>query len=168
MSGLLLRSARSADLAEIIHLERASAEASHWTETEYASILNGSAENTARRCFLVSEVEECLVGFAIGRVVISGVDGFSELESVVVDAGCRRRGFGRALCAAVIAWSRALGAGEMQLEVRAGSFGAIALYEDLGFAAVGRRGEYYRTPVEDAVLMRLDLTAPGSRATSSE
>ena len=45
----------------------------------------------------------------------------------------------------------------MELEVRAGSVGAIALYEGLGFVVVGRRRGYYREPVEDALLMRLEL-----------
>ena len=45
----------------------------------------------------------------------------------------------------------------MELEVRAGSAGAIGLYEGLGFVGVGRRRGYYRDPVDDAVLMRLDL-----------
>jgi ribosomal-protein-alanine N-acetyltransferase len=43
--------------------------------------------------------------------------------------------------------------------VRAGSAGAIALYERLGFVAVGRRPGYYRSPVEDAVLMRLEVAS---------
>jgi len=33
----------------------------------------------------------------------------------------------------------------------------MALYEGLGFGSVGRRREYYREPVVDAVLMRLKL-----------
>jgi [ribosomal protein S18]-alanine N-acetyltransferase len=45
----------------------------------------------------------------------------------------------------------------VELEVRVGSGGAIALYVGLGFVVVGRRGGYYRGPVEDAVLMRLEL-----------
>jgi ribosomal-protein-alanine N-acetyltransferase len=61
------------------------------------------------------------------------------------------------LCAAVITWSRGQGAVAVELEVRVGSGGAIALYVGLGFVVVGRRGGYYRGPVEDAVLMRLEL-----------
>jgi ribosomal-protein-alanine N-acetyltransferase len=45
----------------------------------------------------------------------------------------------------------------LELEVRAGSGGAIALYAGLGFVVAGRRVGYYREPVEDALLMRLDL-----------
>jgi ribosomal-protein-alanine N-acetyltransferase len=45
----------------------------------------------------------------------------------------------------------------LELEVRAGSGGAIALYAGLGFVVAGRRAGYYREPEEDALLMRLDL-----------
>jgi ribosomal-protein-alanine N-acetyltransferase len=45
----------------------------------------------------------------------------------------------------------------LELEVRAGRAGAIALYTGLGFVIVGRRRRYYREPVDDALLMRLDL-----------
>ena len=54
-------------------------------------------------------------------------------------------------------WCRGQGAAALELEVRAGSEGAIALYAGLGFVGRGRRGGYYLEPVEDAVLMRLDL-----------
>ena len=37
--------------------------------------------------------------------------------------------------------------------VRAGNAPAIALYEKLGFTPVGRRKDFYRDPVEDALLM---------------
>ncbi len=66
-------------------------------------------------------------------------------------------GVGAALCEAVVAWCAGRGATEVELEVRAGSAGAIALYERLGFVAVGRRPGYYRSPMEDAVLMRLEV-----------
>jgi ribosomal-protein-alanine N-acetyltransferase len=64
---------------------------------------------------------------------------------------------GRALCAAVLEWCRARGADAVELEVRAGSLGAIALYRQLRFIEVGRRSAYYRNPEDDAVLMRAAL-----------
>jgi len=93
------------------------------------------------------------VGFAVGAA--AGICG--ELESVVVDVGWRRGGIGRALCAAVVEWCRGRGADAVELEVRAGSGGAIALYGELGFVEMGRRRGYYREPEADAVLMRLEL-----------
>jgi ribosomal-protein-alanine N-acetyltransferase len=80
-----------------------------------------------------------------------------ELESVVVADAARRAGIGRVLCGAVIDWCLSQDATEIALEVRAGSAGAIALYQGLRFVEVGRRAGYYSEPEEDALLMRLKL-----------
>ena len=102
---------------------------------------------------MVADAEGRLLGFAVGKVIGFGL---GELESVAVDSAARRKGVGRALCEAVIDWCRGQGAEGMELEVRAGSAGAIALYSGLGFVVVGRRKGYYREPVEDALLMKLE------------
>jgi ribosomal-protein-alanine N-acetyltransferase len=161
--GVRVRVAAAGDVAGVVALERGIVEAPHWPEAEYAGILNpdGDVDGLVTRCFFVAEAEGRLLGFAVGKVIGSGADGVGELESVVVDGAARRMGVGKALCGAVIAWCRGQGAGAVELEVRAGSGGAIALYRGLGFVVVGRRGEYYREPVEDALLMRLDLAKVG-------
>ena len=87
----------------------------------------------------------------------------AELESVVVSANARRAGIGRALCSAVLDWSRSQGASEAVLEVRAASSAAIALYASLGFTLAARRPRYYRDPCDDALLMRMDLQSNGGR-----
>ena len=114
---------------------------------------------------MVADAEGRLLGFAVGKVIgfgSSGSKGVGELESVAVDPAARRGGVGRALCEAVIGWCKGQRAEEMELEVRAGSGGAIGLYQGLGFVVVGRRNGYYREPVEDALLMKLEL-AGGDR-----
>ena len=98
-----------------------------------------------------------MLGFAVGKVAGSGSNGVAELESVAVSLAARRGGVGRALCEAVVDWCRWQGAMRMELEVRAGSEEAIALYGGLGFVVVGRRRGYYREPAEDALLMKLEL-----------
>jgi ribosomal-protein-alanine N-acetyltransferase len=90
-------------------------------------------------------------------VIVSGAESVAELESVAVKVAARRGGVGKALCVAVVAWCREQGVAAVELEVRAGSGGAIALYARQGFVVVGRRGGYYQEPVEDAVMMRLEL-----------
>jgi ribosomal-protein-alanine N-acetyltransferase len=156
-----VRAAEAADVAGVVALEGAIAEAPHWGEGEYAAMLSapGAFDGAVRRCFFVAEAEAegGLLGFAVGKVIGSDADGLGELESVAVKASARRAGVGRALCAAVADWCRGQGVAAVELEVRAGSGGAIALYGGLGFAVVGRRAGYYREPVEDALLMRLDL-----------
>ena len=154
MSTFLVRNAELSDLPQVFHMERAVLEAPHWTEEEYAAIFGS---RYAKRCFLVAQAEGHLIGFAVGRVVVGGTERTAELETVVVALASRRKGVGKTLCEAVIGWSRALDAREVLLEVRAGSAGAIALYEGLSFGMVGRRTGYYRHPDEDALLMRLNL-----------
>ncbi len=155
-SGIHVRLAGAPDLAAVVELERTTAEAPHWAEAEYAAIVATSA-GTVRRCLFVAQTASELTGFAAGKVIGKGPEASAELESVAVAAETRRSGVGRALCTAVIDWCRAQGAGSMELEVRASSAGAIALYTGLGFVAEGRRPGYYAEPKDDAVLMRLEL-----------
>lgn len=159
-AGMQIRLARAADLDAVVRLERAAAEAPHWAEVEYAAMLVAGMD-ALRRCLFVAETERGLVGFAVGKVIGVGTGSSAELESVAVDLEARRGGVGRALCFAVIGWCREQGAETMELEVRAASAGAIALYGGLGFIAVGRRRGYYVAPADDAVLMRLKLANGG-------
>lgn len=152
---VVVRAAGAGDLERVLEIERGAATAPHWPAGEYAACLAGDA--AGRRVLLVVEVEGAVVGFAVGAVMMLGDAAVGEIESVAVEAAARRAGVGEALCRAVVAWCAERGAGEVELEVRVGSAGAMALYERLGFVAVGRRPGYYRSPVEDAVLMRLEV-----------
>ena len=151
VAGVRVRGAQGADVDEVMVLERATATAPHWGVGVYAEIVAGQG---AARCLFVAERNEGLVGFAVGMM---GPDRVGELESVGVADAAKRAGIGRALCMAVIDWCRTHAAMEIALEVRAGSVGAIALYQGLGFVRSGRRPRYYSDPEEDAVLMRLLL-----------
>jgi ribosomal-protein-alanine N-acetyltransferase len=154
-----VREGVAADLVGVMRLEQEIAEAPHWTAAEYGAIVDsaGFADGAVRRRLFVAEGKAGLVGFSVGKVLVSGVVNLGELESVAVGVSTRRSGVGRMLCEAVIRWCVERGATEMELEVRAGSAGAIALYRGLGFVPVGARAGYYRDPVEDALLMQLRL-----------
>jgi [ribosomal protein S18]-alanine N-acetyltransferase len=158
-AGCLVRAAEVGDLVGVVEMERGIVGAPHWTEGEYAAILRADG-GAVRRCLLVAEADGGLVGFAVGKVIGLGADSVAELESVVVRPEARRGGVARALCAGVEDWCRELGARALELEVREGNEGAIGLYYGLGFGVVGRRRGYYSEPVEDAVLMRMEL-GPG-------
>jgi ribosomal-protein-alanine N-acetyltransferase len=154
-----IRAGHVTDIASVVQLERSMQEAPHWAAAEYAAIMNSDKDLqvAVRRSLLVAEAEARLLGFAVGKVLVSEALVLAELESVAVSVSARRQGVGRALCEAVISWCRELGAAEMELEVRAGSAGAIALYIELGFFPVGKRARYYEYPTEDALLMQLKL-----------
>ena len=157
MASVRIRAAKLEDLGAVLKLERSVAEAPHWVEGEYAAMLGDQAGEGVRRCLLVAENGKGMVGFAVGKVIGLGESAVAELESVVVAVGARRKGVGRALCEDVFAWCRLEGAGEVELEVRSASTGAVGLYERLGFRVEGMRKGYYREPYDDAVLMRLEF-----------
>jgi len=49
------------------------------------------------------------------------------------------------------------GVSSIGLEVRESNEAALKLYEEMGFLCIGRRSDYYRDPVEDAVLLSKSL-----------
>jgi ribosomal-protein-alanine N-acetyltransferase len=157
-AGFWVRAAVVGDLGAVVEMERGIAGAPHWGEIEYAAILRADG-GAVRRCLLVAEADGGLLGFAVGKVIDFGAESVAELESVVVRLEARRGGVARALCMGVEVWCRELGAGVLELEVREGNEGAIALYCRLGFGVVGRRLGYYSDPTEDAVLMRIEWGA---------
>jgi [ribosomal protein S18]-alanine N-acetyltransferase len=153
---VLIRPARAEDVEQIIELERRVAEAPHWRRAEYEGIVFQSGEQAGvRRCLLVAEMDREVAGFAVAKMVSAAELG--EVESVAVRPSTRRMGVGMQLCREVVEWCRRQGAVRMELEVRAGNVGARTLYEKLGFAVEGVRRGYYTQPVDDAVLMQLDL-----------
>jgi ribosomal-protein-alanine N-acetyltransferase len=76
--------------------------------------------------------------------------------NVATDARRRRRGFGRALVAACVAYAREERLRHVLLEVRRSNAAAIALYRGAGFFAMGVRPRYYPDD-EDAIEMVLLL-----------
>ena len=81
------------------------------------------------------------------------------INNVAVDPALRRRGTADALLDELERRCRALCLSFATLEVRAGNAPAIALYEKHGYRSVGLRRRYYEKPVEDAVIMTLELQA---------
>ena len=98
---------------------------------------------------------EPIVGYAIAWHVLDE----GELANLAVAPASRRRGIGRALLHAVLEDSRQRGVRELYLEVRESNVAARQLYASHEFEQVGRRKEYYRSPVEDALILRRTLDA---------
>lgn len=74
---------------------------------------------------------------------------------LMVAAGYRRRGIGRALLERAVEWAREAGVRKLELHVFPHNEAAIALYEGFGFVREGYRRAHYRRGVEyvDAILM---------------
>jgi ribosomal-protein-alanine N-acetyltransferase len=142
-----IRHANSADIPNLMVLEKSADTAGHWSQQQYEDVFSGTGP---RRVALVLE-ENGLQGFLVGRVV----DKEWELENIVVAEFARRRGLGTQLLHAFLDLARSEGAKTVVLEVRESNLAARRLYEKLKFAETGRRKSYYSRPQEDAILYRL-------------
>jgi [ribosomal protein S18]-alanine N-acetyltransferase len=151
--GWLIRRASPADLEAILAIEQACDEAPHWSRPSWLEALSEGEGNEPTRASFLAEGNSGIIGFS----VVSCTGELAELESIAVSKPARCQGIGKALCRQGMDWSRDLGAAVIELEVRASSDGALALYRLLGFVEQGRRRGYYRNPAEDAVLMAAAL-----------
>lgn len=100
----------------------------------------------------MAEEDDKIVGYV---VALEGAD-VGDILNLAVAEGGRRRGLGRALVEAIVDRLTDRGVREVFLEVRESNAPARALYTAFGFKEVGRRKGYYRRPVEDAIVLRLD------------
>ena len=82
-----------------------------------------------------------VLGFALSRLVANE----AELLFLAVRRNAQRRGVGKLLLDRFTAHAKIRGANRLHLEVREGNH-AVKLYEDFGFALVGRRRNYYSGP----------------------
>jgi len=98
--------------------------------------------------FLVAEDGDVLLGYAgLYTVPDEGC-----ITNIAVRPGQRRQGIAKALLSAQIDFCKHIGCRTVTLEVRQSNTAARALYEQLGFAQVGIRPEFYQNPQEAAVL----------------
>lgn len=102
--------------------------------------------------FLSATRGEELVGYC--GIYLSFDEG--EITNVAVRRDCRGRGIGRRLLEELQRRTLALEVHVLFLEVRVSNESAIRLYESCGFTETGLRRNFYRNPVEDAKLMKLD------------
>lgn len=147
------------DLDAVMAVERQSFPSS-WSEAGYRHELTANEQAH----YVVLEVtdkhgERKLIGYA-GHWIVAGE---AHVSTIAVAPTWRRRGLGAWLLLSMIYHALEHDAGVVRLEVRERNTNAQALYARYGFVSVGRRRRYYRDTGEDAILMDLDLRAPGVR-----
>ena len=120
-----------------------------WSENSVASELKNPLS-----LWLVALDDVTVAGY-IGS---QSVEGEADMMNVAVHPDYRRKGIARELVTGLVAALSEKGVHSLALEVRVSNAPAIALYEQLGFAQVGRRPNYYRNPKEDALILRKEWT----------
>ena len=147
----------AADVARVLEIAASLTDSPHWPESAYLDALN--PESAPRRIALVAvSLDPAGSSYVEGFTVASLLPPQAELESIALAASSQRRGHGRMLFDDLVSELRKAGVLQITLEVRASNHAALAFYRRAGFVQTGTRRAYYADPVEDAVLMRLDLS----------
>jgi ribosomal-protein-alanine N-acetyltransferase len=142
-----IRKMKSADLPHVMEIELATF-TMPWSEATFRGLLRRSDSD-----LFVAETRHGVCGYAVFWAVVDQ----GELGNVAVAETQRGQGIGRLLIEAVLERAARRNVREVFLEVRKSNESAQHLYEDFGFAQVGRRKNYYLQPVEDALVMKLDI-----------
>ena len=147
VEAVTIRAARESDLDDVAAIERAVFN-DPWSRRSFVDLVG-----QRQVVFLVAVDGRAVVGYAI--VLLTPPE--SELANLAVSRLMQHQGVGKRLLTDAIRAASEQGSKEMFLEVRESNAAAIALYSGEGFTAVGRRVRYYARPIEDAIVMRLDL-----------
>lgn len=106
--------------------------------------------------FYVARGAGAVVAYSAGWVIFDEL----HINNLAVDPAWRRRGVASALLTFVLQAAAAEGALRSTLEVRRSNEPARRLYERFGFAFAGVRTDYYREPVEDALVLWRNRPGP--------
>jgi [ribosomal protein S18]-alanine N-acetyltransferase len=142
-----VRNMKVEDIPSVVAIETASF-TTPWSEASLHGEID-SYGSTARVAVLGDQV----VGYVIAKKVLDE----AQLLDLAVMQAHRRQGIARMLMEDLIQGLRYNGAAKIYLEVRASNIAAIELYGSFDFATTGVRKGYYNNPVEDAILMALEI-----------
>jgi len=134
---ITVRRGQPADLPAIHVIQASSAEAAQWDPAQYLEY-----------DFFVATADGVVAGFLVARMLAPGE---CEILNLAVSPEWRRRGVARALVAALLEAFR----GDVFLEVRPSNDAARTLYRSMGFEELLLRPDYYESPLEAAIVMKL-------------
>jgi len=150
LSGFKLRRMTRGDLPEVIGIERRS-----FSNPWPVSTFEGEIQNVGLSFPIVAmdTAAERIAGYVIYWVIRDEV----QINNVAVHPDYRRRRIAEEMLRGLFGEMEKQSIHSVILEVRAGNAPARALYDKLGFKAIGGRKDYYSHPTEDAVVMKLIL-----------
>lgn len=156
---------REEEIEEIIKIQSETG-ISVWTVADYTQELN---RNDTILTVAKSKDNE-VVGFVFARLIMNNTNihklleskqmsyASSEIYNIAVKKNRQKHGIGQLLLDSIVLQLKSHRTEEIWLEVRQLNLSAINFYKRNGFINKYTRKEYYKSPVEDALIMRLDLT----------
>jgi ribosomal-protein-alanine N-acetyltransferase len=134
---LLIRRGEAGDLPEIAAIQSACPTAAAWPVGEYLAYDLRVAVSGGR-----------IAGFLASRSVAQDE---SEILNIAVAPSNRRQGVAKALIREFLHGFK----GDVFLELRPSNSSALRLYKSLGFKVVSSRPDYYESPPEPGIVMKL-------------
>lgn len=144
ISGLVIRPMRTADIPNVIAIER---EQPAWSAAQFA----GEVDQTNGWQYVA--ISTSLLGYICGRAVLDE----AEIVKIAVKHDARRQGVATRLLSHALRKNFDNGVCTCHLEVRSSNEPARYFYEKKGFSVIGIRKNYYTSPREDAVMMVKEL-----------
>lgn len=151
----VIESAEFGDISRFCDIEGMSF-SQPWSRENFESSFNNSAAKyfkAVRKFSNSGEMNEEIVGFIGLSVVLDE----AEVINLAVEPAHRNVGIGRSLVLEALKWLVGQNVCSVFLEVRFSNIPAIELYKTVGFDEIGVRKRYYSAPVEDAMIMKLEL-----------
>ena len=139
-----IRAAKADDVLAVCQIEQ-----SHRPNRKFPHHYLNELENPLSR-FYVSCLPDS--GEVIGYILYWVIETSLEIHYIAVAPAYRRKGVGKGLMEYSIRQAEATGVDQIFLEVRESNRRAQQFYEGLDFVQKGRRKEYYRHPMEDALM----------------
>ncbi|MFB3902765.1 MAG: ribosomal protein S18-alanine N-acetyltransferase [Acidobacteriota bacterium] len=153
-NGHSLRRMLYSDLPEVLAIEKVCF-SDPWPEFAFLQALGSSS------CYLrVAKKDGRVAGYLIGYVTAPEI----HIANVAVSPPFRRQGVAKRLLLDVLQ-NPELRCTRAVLDVRESNQPALKLYRGLGFRTIGRRPRYYRHPVEDAIVMDIEIPLRSTRQT---
>ena len=103
--------------------------------------------------YFVLEKEEEILGYFGFNIILDEC----EIYTIAVKEKNQGQGIGKVMMDYIITFCKEHKVSVVTLEVREYNFSAMHLYLNYGFKKITRIKGYYRRPVEDGILMKLEL-----------
>ena len=137
-----IRPAKASDTDALVAIEDECFESPNWAREDFLE----------HKC-LVADCDGKVAALIVFRDLFAGdtqTPAEREILNIAVTPDYRRKGLAKALMMEVLQRS-----GEFFLEVRESNLAARQLYCGLGFVEIARRPNYYQSPVETAIVMKM-------------
>lgn len=99
--------------------------------------------------YQIAEIDHQIIGYGgLWCIMDEG-----EITNIAVDHQHRKQGVGEVILEALLKQAQLRNLSVIHLEVRSSNVAARKLYEKFGFESISIRKNYYKQPLEDAVIM---------------